>query len=296
MPAQLTYDQVKHFYRLWFGVLQFVNEQQKLVPAMLGKDFSSGVSTKDALKIAGFIWTHTEIFDDFSKAEKLNQIDSAIIIGWQKYHCSGKFYIVRHLKDGAVFLSTEENAKAYLVKGLVDSLEDMWPKQSLPLMLETVLMPFENVITTCGLFYLSNVFFGGNISREIREDCQQAEITYGLITSLPHTQTVSREDKDIAQIKFYLSSEKNLELYWDDLHDLVLQNSKLYWPPYYQQRGLLEAKTYKKELRRLNVKKLNFAFYGETVIAAHVDLKQVEETVKKLVPSKELEMVVYDKI
>ena len=163
-------------------------------------------------------------------------------------------------------------------------------------MVETVLLPFEGVITTCGLYYASNIFLGNNISREIREDCEQTELTYGLVTSLPFTKTVSQEDKDIGWIKFYLQSEKNLELYRNDLNDLIHKKPDVYLPVYFYHCGLLKAKKCKKEYRKLNIKKLHFALYGAVVIVAHPDKIQVEVTVKKLVPAKELDRIVYDKI
>jgi len=295
-PSQLTSNQVTLFYKLWFGILQHTNELQKTVASMVGKDFHQGINVKDAGKIAKFIWAHLQSFDDYLNSGKLDQHESEIISSWRNHNYPGKFYIVKYLKNGAVFLSTEKTEKSYLVKGLVSALDEMWPKQALPLMVDTVLLPFENEITTCGLYCSSNAILGRNISGEIREACQQAELTYGLITLLPHTQMADKTDKDIAQIKFYLQSAKNLNFYRDDLEDLIHKNPKLYLPIYYQYRGLLEAKANKKEFRKLGIKKLHFALYEAVVIAAHTDRKQVEDTVKKLVPQNKLVRVVYDKV
>jgi len=294
--SQLTPDQVMLFYRLWFGLLRNTNEQQKISSSMLGRDFHQGIKTEDAEKIAKYVWLHPQTFQEYIGTGKLDEHETEIIRSWVKYHYRGEFYIVKYLKDGAVFLSSGKEEKPYLVKGLVSNFDEMWPKESLPFMVETVLLPFEGVITTCGLYYASNVFFGNNISREIREDCEQVELTYGLITSLPFTKAVAQEDKDIGWIKFYLQSTKNFEMYRENLEGLIHKKPDKYLPVYFIHRGLLEVKTYKREYRKLGIKKLYFALYGAVVIAAHPDKIQVENTVNKLVPQKEMNRIVYDKV
>lgn len=294
--SQLTSDQVVSFYRLWFGLLKFANEQYKIVTSMLGKNFHQGIDIGDAGKIGEYIWAHPLVFDKYLQTETLDKNDRAILYSWQKHHYRGKFYIVRYLKDGAVFLSTAKDEKPYLVKGLASAFDDIWPKRDLPTLVETVLLPFEGVITTCGLYYGSRIFFGGNISRDIRESCRQAELTYGLISSLPYLQIISQADKNIARIKLYLQSAKNLESYKPELEDLVSKDPKNYLPVYFYQRGLLEAKNVKREYRKLGLKKFHFALYGSVIIAANPDKQQVEDTVGKLVSKTELERIVYDKV
>lgn len=294
--SQLTSDQVTRFYRLWFNLLQFANNQHQLVVSMSGKDFHQGVDIKDAGAIAEYIWTHPEMFDEYLKSEKLDKTDSEIIRSWHHHYFKARFYVVKYLKQGAVFLSEGKDEKPYLVKGLASAFDEIWPKPALPTLVETVLLPFEGVITACGLYYGSRIFFGGNISGDIREACRQAELTYGLIGSLPHTQIVGKKEKDIAQIKFYLQSARNLEFYKQELEDLVSKDPKNYLPVFFYQRGLLEAKNVKKEYRKLGLKKFHFGLYGSVVIAAHPDKRQVENAVGKLVPETELERIVYDKV
>lgn len=174
--------------------------------------------------------------------------------------------------------------------------EDMWPKQTLPLLISTVLLPFEGAIISCGLYYGHNIFFGKSIRRDIYETCKQAELTYGLITSLPYTKLITNEDKSIAQIKFYLQSEKNLRIYREELEELIAKKPKLYLQIYFYHRGLLEAKIYKKEYRKLGFEKLYFAIYGTLIIGAHKDKQQVKNTVNKLIPQQKLDQVVYDQV
>lgn len=293
-PSQLTLEQVNCFYRLWFGLLEYANERYKPVESMLGKDFHQGISSTDAAKIADHLWAHSNIFDGYLNTAKLDKREQQIVRAWKKYHLKNKFYLVKHLENGSVFLSREKDEKPYLVKGLVSTFAEIWPKQALPSLVETVLLPYEGAITTCGLYQMSRIIFGNNISREIRDASNQAELIYGLINSLPYMQNVSQESKDIGQIKFYLRSTRNLEEYGEDLEKLISKNPKKYLSVYYYQRGLLEAKKYKKEYRKLGIKKLHFALYGAISIAAHTDRQQVDGVVKKLVAPNELNRVVFD--
>lgn len=295
-PSQLSSEQVYCFYHLFFGLLQHTNEQHKLVKSMLEKNFHDGINHNDAGKIAHYMWAHPTIFDDYLDTAKLNKREIQIINDWKKYHLKNKFYLVKYLKNGGVFLSEEKDEKPYLVKGLASSFEEMWPMQALPFLVEIVLLPFEGSITTCGLYYMSRVVWGNNICREIRNDCNQAELIYGLIDSLPFTKIVNKEDKNIGQIKFYLQSIKNLELYKEDLEELINENPNLYLSTYFYHLGLLEAKIYKKEYRKLGIKNLHFAIYGKMLIAAHIEKQQVENTVKRMVNPKELDRIVFDKI
>lgn len=295
-PTQLTSEQVHCFYHIWFGLLQYTNEQYKLVKSMLGKNFHDGINHNDAGNIANYMWSHPIIFDSYLNTAKLNKREIQIVNEWKKYFFKNKFYLVKYLKNGSVFLSEEKDEKPYLVKGLASNFEEMWPKQALPFLVETVLLPFEGSITTCGLYYMWNVVLGNNIGREIRDDCSQAELIYGLIDSFPYTKIVNKESINIGQMKFYLQSVKNLELYKEDLEELINKNPSLYLSTYYYHLGLLEAKIYKKEYRKLGIKNLYFAIYGKMLIAAHIGKQQVENTVKKIVNPKELNRIVFDKI
>jgi len=77
--SQLTSEQVKRFYQYWFGLLQFTNEEQRVVPSMLGKDFSEGIDTEDAGKICQYLWKYPQLFYSYIKKHRLNNKDAAII-------------------------------------------------------------------------------------------------------------------------------------------------------------------------------------------------------------------------
>lgn len=214
LPSQLTTKQTTRFFKLWLTLLKFANDQNKIVVSIVGNDFrQQGVDHKHVDKISGYLWSHPEVFDEFLDATKFGDIDRDLVKSWQKHHYSDKFYLIKYQKDGAIFMSTGKNEKSYLIKALTDSFEEMWPKNKLPLIIETTLLPFEGEITTSGIYQTSNLIFGRSITQEINENCQKSQLTYGLIKSLPHEQVANKTDKYVAWLKFYLLSSKNMEMY-----------------------------------------------------------------------------------
>ena len=84
-------------------------------------------------------------------------------------------------------------------------------------------------------------------------------------------------------------------MYQEDIDDIISKNPKFYLPIFYKYRGLLEVKVYKKECKKLGLKKMHFAVYGHLVIAAHPKLRMVQKTVDMFVPLEKMESVVYGK-
>lgn len=297
---QLESDQVRRFYCIWLRMLSFVNERHKIVPSMIGKDFHKGIDADDAEKIAKHIWDHPEAFDELLKTLDTDKdaSDAEALRLWKEHRIVGKFYIVKYLKSGAVLLSAdnEDTEKPFLVKGLASAFDDMFPKENLPYLVNTVLLPFEGVIVTCGLFRSAGISFGSSISRDIRESCRKAELAYGLIESLPFARTIGKEEKEIAQIRFYLRSEKEAELYREELEYLIRKNPAKYEPIYFVHRGELTVRTLKREYRKLGLKKFHFAVYGSVAVAAHPDPRQVKIAVEKLIPAKDMDRIVYGKM
>jgi hypothetical protein len=76
----------------------------------------------------------------------------------------------------------------------------------LPIMLKTILLPFDGAIIHDGVLALYFVSFGGGMRKTIRLEYEEAKSRFGIITSLPFTDhELSRSDADL--LRFYLKSE-----------------------------------------------------------------------------------------
>ena len=58
----------------------------------------------------------------------------------------------------------------------------------LPVLTETVLLPFKGVIVYDGLMSSYNISFGGGIRRSLNESFKEAKVRHGIVTSLPRSE------------------------------------------------------------------------------------------------------------
>jgi len=98
--------------------------------------------------------------------------------------CSHEFYVFRKLAKYTVFLSTADAAIAYGVFPLSQPFEDLIGPH-LPVLTQTVLLPFKGVIVYDGLMSSFNISFGPGIRRGLNESFKEAKARHGIITSLP---------------------------------------------------------------------------------------------------------------
>ena len=77
---------------------------------------------------------------------------------------AGQFYVFRELKKYTVFLSTTNPAIAYGVLALSQPFEDLIGPY-LPVLTQTVLLPFKDKIVYDGLMSSYNISFGPGIRR-----------------------------------------------------------------------------------------------------------------------------------
>lgn len=59
------------FYQLWFPLLDFVNQKYRVCPGVGTIDRSRGVDAADAKKIADYLWSHTQVLQEYLAQAKL---------------------------------------------------------------------------------------------------------------------------------------------------------------------------------------------------------------------------------
>ena len=154
------------FYRLWFPLLDFVNRKYHICPdaGIIAK--GHGVDASDAKAIADYLWSNTEVIEEYLSKAKLSEENAQIVSGWQQCK-AGRYILERHLKKGSVFISAEDGA-VYMVKGLFST----WPEMlgEAPVILDAVLIPFKGSIISDGLVMPYRICFG----KGAREDFKDA--------------------------------------------------------------------------------------------------------------------------
>lgn len=132
-------------------------------------DQKQGVDARDAKTIADYLWSHTEVIEEYLAVAELPKEYAQIVSGWKQCK-QGRYILERHLKKGSVFISAEDGA-VYMVKGLFSTWVEMLGEA--PVLLDAVLIPFRGSIILDGLVMPYRIYFG----KGAREDFKKAYMT-----------------------------------------------------------------------------------------------------------------------
>ena len=168
---RLEQSEAELFYQLWFPLLDFVNRMYHVCPETEKIDPSQGVDPRDAKAIANYLWSHTEVIEEYLAVAELPNEYAQIVAGWKQ--CKpGRYILERHLKKGSVFISVEDEA-VYMVKGLFSTWSEMLGNS--PVLLDAVLLPFRDSIISDGLVVPYRIYFGKGAREGFKEDYMNAK-------------------------------------------------------------------------------------------------------------------------
>src|SRR5262245_46326889 len=182
----LAPQDVELFFKLHRALMFFVNQRLQVLPDdVASPDAFSSLSPQVRLKVRDAFLKHTDLIQQFvdENPARLSDDELAIVRSWQ-HLVHGKFYVFRELKKYTVFLSTASPPVAYGVLALSQPFEDLIGPY-LPVLTQTVLLPFKGVIVYDGLMGSYNISFGPGIRRNLNEDFKQAKARHGIVASLP---------------------------------------------------------------------------------------------------------------
>jgi Domain of unknown function (DUF6398) len=174
------------FFKLHQALMFFVNQRLQIIPDHLaGPDDFAALAPEARLMVRDAFLKHTDLMQSFvdENPAHLSDDELTIVRSWQ-HLVHGKFYIFRELKKYTVFLSSAEHPDAYGVLALSQPFEELVGPY-LPVLVDTVLLPFKNRIVYDGLLSSYNISFGGGIRRMLNESYNKAKARYGIVTSLP---------------------------------------------------------------------------------------------------------------
>lgn len=181
------------FFKLHRAFMFFVNERLQVLPDQPATpdEFSGLAPEKRFLVREAWLKNKTKAHAEIEAFLSANPFEFApdeleIVSSWRHY-VAGQFIAFRQLSRHAVFLTTDEPTRAYGVVALAEPVEHIMGRP-LPVMTQTVLLPFRDVIVYDGLLSSMNVYFGPGIRRSFNETYQKAK-SRGIITRLPAAQT-----------------------------------------------------------------------------------------------------------
>jgi len=203
---------VEQFFRLHRTLMFFVNQRLNVIPDKLAtpEEFAA-LSPGVRVKVRDALNANVDLIESFvdENPAHLSPDELDIVRSWRNL-VAGKFYVFRELAKYTVFLSTPSPAIAYGVLALSQPFEDLIGPY-LPVLTQTVLLPFKGMVVYDGLMSSYNISFGPGIRRNLNQDFKEAKARHGIVTSLPKSVTplppkapkpkpipkpLSREEKD----------------------------------------------------------------------------------------------------
>jgi hypothetical protein len=178
------------FFRLHRTLMFFVNQRLKVIADKVAtpEEFAA-LSPQVRLKVRDALNAHLDLIESFVEENPAHLSDDELdIVRFWRHQVAGNFYVFRELKKYTVFLTTTDPAIAYGVLALSQPFEDLIGPY-LPVLTQTVLLPFKGKIVYDGLMSSYNISFGPGIRRGLNESFKEAKARYGIVTSLPMSAT-----------------------------------------------------------------------------------------------------------
>ena len=286
---KLSNEDVELFYSLYHSILVYANKKFNMIKGIDSPHDLKKYPVEEINNIRDVLYKHPELINSFVAENPLDfsANELKIISGWNDF-VKGKFLIFRHLKNYTIFLDADNPPKAYGVTALNTTFEEMVGSH-LPVMVEAVLLPFNDKIIYDSIFSPYSITFGGGIRRSFNDVYQEAKSRFGIITSLPFS-IEDVEQNDATKLKFYLKSVRNREMYWDEIDELIDKDPDLL-TLYHQEMGRIHARTYRKRLREAGLTNAWFAILEGITIASGTTKDEVERILQTILPTEKIKFV-----
>ncbi len=157
------------FYKLWMPLLDYVNKKYKINKKLKNMPGAKVLDPQEVKEIANVLWENADIIDQYlvELGNLMPDEHREIIASW-KNCISGTFAMERHLKNGTIFISLEDE-KVYQVQGIISSWEEMFPYAPLPIVMQATFIPFRDVIISDGLVMEYPIRIGGNMAKQFKD-------------------------------------------------------------------------------------------------------------------------------
>ena len=282
----LSNDDSTLFYRLNPALLTYANEQLGLLKGVTTVEKFMELVPEEKIKVRNAFYDNLKILEAFidENPHGFTEEELGIIENW-KHFVRSRFLVMAYHKKYALF-QEEGSSRIYGVLTLTTDFKEMLGR-ALPVLVETVLIPFQDKIIYDGFMLPYGISFGPGIRGSMRDSFEEEMARSGIISSLPFA--VSEPD-DQKMLKFYLKSRSNREMYWEEIQDLINENrNRLIF--YHQEMGRLNSRTSKKNFKKIGIGSGFYAIVEGQVVAAGRTKSELEQIVNAIVPPGKREFV-----
>jgi hypothetical protein len=182
---QLSKDDANLFYKLYGSLMAFANRQLRLVSNLEAASQIRQIDFQELVKLRARVYADDKILAAVvaQNPDGLSAAELDILASW-KHRLGGKFYIARYLKKYTVFQGGGEPGHLYGVLGISNPIEEVLYGRPVPIYVDAVLLPFKGQIIYDSLLQPYNIFFGGGISRSVKQSYNRLKVREGIIESL----------------------------------------------------------------------------------------------------------------
>jgi hypothetical protein len=280
------------FHSLFHSLLAYVNNQTKLIDkTTLNPKSITSLSMEQINTLRLHLYDHLELIDSFiiENPFNLSEENLSMINEWKRVE-RGRYFIFRYLKKYTIFLGTDEIPKAYGVKALKSSFEEMIGP-FLPVMVDAALLPFKNEIIYDGIIGPYPISFGGGMKKGLNSDYQEAKSRFGIITTLT-SDSLEDTRSDAEKLKFYLKNKHNRDRYYEEINQLISKNDSLQGL-YFQEMGKNQARSLGKYFKDFDLQEGWFAILNDIPISSGKTKKEAEKNVLTIIPKEKRNFIYY---
>ena len=186
----LAPHELAQFFKLHNALMFFANQRLNVLPNKIAtpKEFAV-LPPNDRILVRDALNNNLTLIESFVTENPAHLTDDEldIVRSW-RHLVADQFYIFRELKKYTVFLLATSPAVAYGVLALSQPFEDL-VGPSLPVLTQTVLLPYKDGIVYDGLLRSYRVSFGPGTRRNLTQEFNDAKARHGIVTSLPMSAT-----------------------------------------------------------------------------------------------------------
>jgi len=184
--ALLSLGESYFFYRTWYKLLDFVNKKLRVVDCKISPKPEDAHDAMVCYKIRNKLWENPKVIGEFLRGTSdLSYDETCLLRSWEERHVKGKFVLMKYLPECAIFMPVDngKDRRLYSVKGITTSVAEN-TQHKLPVMLDTVLLPFTGKIIYDSFIISHEVEFGEGMRRSLDEEYAELSAKYGIAEKL----------------------------------------------------------------------------------------------------------------
>ena len=179
IQASLTKKEADLYYKLYFGLLEYINQEKQINPHITKIKDENGINIEEIEPIDNYLWNHKEIISEFIQKNPYHFTESELKdVEEFKNAISDTFTIIGYEEEYTMLYSKE--GKIYMVKGIRENFDKIIPSNLLPKLITTTIFMFHGNIIFKSYFTYSNVVLGNDVKKYLLKEMETSMKYYHL--------------------------------------------------------------------------------------------------------------------